>query len=196
MRTCSPLTSKSSRATATKSPHRRRENVNRPVVCRAKSVGGTVGAPSGATAGASNSLGGAGCCRSLAKCRRRAAGEATATLRRHPLTPMNGLDSKRMHSFRLALASALAVPATGLGASATAATTTYSDSLRGIEIAATSTEGTFIGTASGALPGQWGATVNHTPLSPARPLPAARSTSRACSAERPPSSPDRSPAAQ
>ncbi len=44
---------------------------------------------------------------------------------------------------------ALAVAATGLAASATAATTTSSDSLRGIEIAATSTEGTFIGTPPG-----------------------------------------------
>jgi hypothetical protein len=60
------------------------------------------------------------------------------------------------------------VTASVVAASATAATSaaTYSDVLNGVEIAATSTQGTFVGTASGALPGQWAATVNHTPLSP------------------------------
>ena len=49
--------------------------------------------------------------------------------------------------------------------SATAATT-YSDSISGYEYAATSTQGSFAGTASGDLPGYWHATVDHTPLDP------------------------------
>jgi hypothetical protein len=41
---------------------------------------------------------------------------------------------------------------------------TYTDTLRGVEVAASSTEGTFAGTASGSLPGTWTVTVDHTPL--------------------------------
>jgi len=44
------------------------------------------------------------------------------------------------------------------------AATTYSDSISGYEYAATSTQGQFIGIASGALPGAWSVTVDHTPL--------------------------------
>jgi hypothetical protein len=70
-----------------------------------------------------------------------------------------------MRPLRLALITALATASFSVAAAAAAAAT-YSDSLKGIEVAASSTQGTFIGTASGALPGQWAATVNHTPLSP------------------------------
>ena len=42
----------------------------------------------------------------------------------------------------------------------------YTDSLRGAEYYATSTEGRFGGTATGALPGSWYIDVFHTPLSP------------------------------
>jgi hypothetical protein len=48
-------------------------------------------------------------------------------------------------------------------ASAIAATTSP-DSVSGLEYAATSTQGRFVGIASGALPGAWSVTVNHTPL--------------------------------
>jgi hypothetical protein len=48
-------------------------------------------------------------------------------------------------------------------ASAIAAATS-SDSISGYEYAATSTQGRFVGIASGALPGAWSVTVDHTPL--------------------------------
>jgi hypothetical protein len=41
---------------------------------------------------------------------------------------------------------------------------TYNDTISGIEYFATSTEGRFAGTAAGALPGNWNADVQHTPL--------------------------------
>ncbi len=44
------------------------------------------------------------------------------------------------------------------------ATATYTDSDSGYEIAATSTQGTFVGNASGDLPGYWKAVVDHTSL--------------------------------
>jgi hypothetical protein len=44
------------------------------------------------------------------------------------------------------------------------AATTSSDSVSGLEYAATSTQGHFAGVASGALPGAWSVTVDHTPL--------------------------------
>ncbi len=44
------------------------------------------------------------------------------------------------------------------------AATTYSDSISGYEYAATSTQGRFVGIASGALPDAWSVTVDHTPL--------------------------------
>jgi hypothetical protein len=48
---------------------------------------------------------------------------------------------------------------------ALAQTHSYSDSVVGVEVYATSTEGVFTGSASGALPGTWTADVLHTPLS-------------------------------
>ncbi|HEX7269604.1 MAG TPA: hypothetical protein VF256_19570 [Streptosporangiaceae bacterium] len=66
----------------------------------------------------------------------------------------------------LILAAAVALVVTP--ASAIAATaTTYSDPIGGFEYTATSTQGSFAGAASGALPGAWSATVDHTPLSTA-----------------------------
>jgi hypothetical protein len=53
---------------------------------------------------------------------------------------------------------ALSVPAT------VGAAHTYNDTIRGHEYYATSTDGRFAGTASGALPGYWNANVEHTPL--------------------------------
>jgi hypothetical protein len=44
------------------------------------------------------------------------------------------------------------------------AATTYSDSISGYEYAATSTQGRFVGLASGTLFGAWAATVDHAPL--------------------------------
>ena len=62
----------------------------------------------------------------------------------------------------LAAAVALVVtPASAIAATAT----TYSDPIGGFEYSATSTQGSFAGAASGALPGPWSATVDHTPLS-------------------------------
>jgi hypothetical protein len=52
-----------------------------------------------------------------------------------------------------------------LAAPAALTVSSYTDALQGAEIAASSTEGTFVGTASGALPGTWTVTVDHTPLS-------------------------------
>lgn len=53
---------------------------------------------------------------------------------------------------------ALVVPA------AAAAATSYSDTVSGYEYYATSTDGKFMGSASGALPGSWNADVQHTAL--------------------------------
>jgi hypothetical protein len=53
-----------------------------------------------------------------------------------------------------------------LGVVPAAAAATYTDSVSGVEVAATSTEGTFVGQATGALPGAWQVTVDHTPLGP------------------------------
>jgi hypothetical protein len=61
-----------------------------------------------------------------------------------------------------ACGTAVALAAPGVAA----ASRTYSDSVYGLEYSATSTEGKFSGTAYGALPGAWAATVDHTPLSP------------------------------
>jgi hypothetical protein len=44
------------------------------------------------------------------------------------------------------------------------AATTSTDSISGFEYAATSAQGRFVGIASGALPGAWSVTVDHTPL--------------------------------
>ena len=59
----------------------------------------------------------------------------------------------------LAAASALFIsPASAIAA------TTSSGSISGYEYAATSAQGRFVGIASGALPGAWSVTVDHTPL--------------------------------
>jgi hypothetical protein len=50
-------------------------------------------------------------------------------------------------------------------ATAGAATKTYSFSISGTEVSATSTTGRFVGTASGSALGTWYAEVNHAPLS-------------------------------
>ncbi len=47
-----------------------------------------------------------------------------------------------------------------------AATEAYTDPIAGYEVWATSTQGTFVGSASGGLPGYWKAVVDHTPLAP------------------------------
>jgi hypothetical protein len=66
---------------------------------------------------------------------------------------------------RLLLVAAIVVLAL-VAVPATAAATTYTDTVAGAEIAATSTQGTFVGKANGDLPGVWKAVVQHTPLSP------------------------------
>ena len=50
------------------------------------------------------------------------------------------------------------------GPASAIAVTTSSDSISGLEYAATSAQGRFAGIASGALPGAWSVTVDHTPL--------------------------------
>jgi hypothetical protein len=67
--------------------------------------------------------------------------------------------SKWFLSITLAILVLAAVPMMVMAA-------TYTDSLRGTEYYATSTEGRFAGTATGALPGSWYIDVFHTPLSP------------------------------
>ena len=68
-----------------------------------------------------------------------------------------------MHLYRTLLVLALAVLALSLPATVGAAQT-YNDTISGHEYFATSTDGKFAGTASGALPGYWNADVQHTPL--------------------------------
>jgi hypothetical protein len=62
-----------------------------------------------------------------------------------------------LSSVVVAAAAVLLSPISALAAS-------YTDSVGGIEVFATSTTGVFTGTAGGALPGVWSATVHHTPL--------------------------------
>ena len=50
------------------------------------------------------------------------------------------------------------------GPAAAMAGTTSTDSISGLEYAATSAQGRFAGIASGSLPGAWSVTVDHTPL--------------------------------
>jgi len=64
---------------------------------------------------------------------------------------------------RLFVAAALATLAVLLPATEAAAAG-YSDTIRGLEYFATSTEGRFAGVASGSLPGTWNVDVVHTPL--------------------------------
>ena len=67
---------------------------------------------------------------------------------------------------RVVLAAAVAAVAIAVLPATAAAQTTYNDQIVGAEIAATSTQGTFVGRARGDLPGAWKAVVQHTPLSP------------------------------
>jgi hypothetical protein len=59
--------------------------------------------------------------------------------------------------------------AVGLTARPALAATSYRDAVIGVEIAATATEGQFVGTAAGQLPGAWHITVDHQPLAGATP---------------------------
>jgi hypothetical protein len=58
----------------------------------------------------------------------------------------------------------VAAAALFISPAAAIATTTSSDSISGLEYTATSTQGRFVGIASGALPGAWSVTVDHTRL--------------------------------
>jgi hypothetical protein len=58
----------------------------------------------------------------------------------------------------------LAAAALFISPTAAKAATASSDSISGLEYAATSAQGRFVGIASGALPGAWSVTVDHTPL--------------------------------
>jgi hypothetical protein len=58
----------------------------------------------------------------------------------------------------------VAAAALFISPAAARAATTSSDSISGFEYAATSAQGRFVGIASGALPGAWSVTVDHTPL--------------------------------
>jgi len=69
-----------------------------------------------------------------------------------------------MHLYRRLLVSALAVLVLSVPATAGAAQQTYNDTISGHEYFATTTDGKFAGTASGALPGYWNTDVRHTPL--------------------------------
>jgi hypothetical protein len=70
-----------------------------------------------------------------------------------------------MHLRRTLLIFALTLLALSAPGAAGAAQT-YDDTISGYEYYATSTDGKFAGTASGALPGYWNADVRHTPLCP------------------------------
>ena len=58
----------------------------------------------------------------------------------------------------------VAAAALFISPAAAVAATTSTDSISGLEYAATSTQGRFAGVASGALPGAWSVIVDHTPL--------------------------------
>jgi hypothetical protein len=60
----------------------------------------------------------------------------------------------------------LAAIAGALALTAAASAATVNDSVLGVEIGFTPTQATFVGKATGDLPGFWKAVVNHTPLSP------------------------------
>lgn len=68
-----------------------------------------------------------------------------------------------MQRMVVALGGALAAVLLTAG-SVFAAPNTYTDNVAGVEIAATATQGTFVGTASGGLPGSWEAVVDHAGL--------------------------------
>ena len=58
----------------------------------------------------------------------------------------------------------VAAAALVISPAAAMAATTSTDSISGLEYAVTSAQGRFAGIASGALPGAWSVTVDHTPL--------------------------------
>ena len=68
----------------------------------------------------------------------------------------------RSHGWMVPVLAAAAALFTGPAAAIAA--TTSADSISGLEYAATSAQGRFAGIASGALPGAWSVTVDHTPL--------------------------------
>jgi len=61
-------------------------------------------------------------------------------------------------------AAALVISPAAAMAASTSQAAASSDSVSGLEYAAASTQGRFVGIASGALPGAWSVTVDHTPL--------------------------------
>jgi hypothetical protein len=71
-----------------------------------------------------------------------------------------------MKLFRWVLPALFVVALLLVSPAAASAATTYTDSASGYEYSVTSTEGRFAGQATGALPGAWNATVDHTVLSP------------------------------
>lgn len=68
----------------------------------------------------------------------------------------------RWHGWMVPIVAAAAALFTGPAAAMAATTST--DSISGLEYAATSVQGRFAGIASGSLPGAWSVTVDHTPL--------------------------------
>jgi hypothetical protein len=70
----------------------------------------------------------------------------------------------QMNRIRLVLAVGAGTVAISLTPLTALAATPYHDTVRGIELSATSTEGRFAGQAGGDLPGYWYADVIHTPL--------------------------------
>jgi hypothetical protein len=68
----------------------------------------------------------------------------------------------RWHRWMIPIVAAAAALCTGPAAAMAA--TTSADSISGLEYAATPAQGRFAGIASGALPGAWSVTVDHTPL--------------------------------
>jgi hypothetical protein len=70
-----------------------------------------------------------------------------------------------MNRIELVVAIAVGAIAVSLTPLTALAAPTYQDSVTGVEIYATSTEGQFTGQATGDLPGQWYADVMHTALS-------------------------------
>src|SRR3954471_21843014 len=60
----------------------------------------------------------------------------------------------------------LAAIAGALALTSAASAAVANDSVQGLEIFATPTQGVFVGNANGDLPGHWKAVVNHTQLSP------------------------------
>jgi hypothetical protein len=69
-------------------------------------------------------------------------------------------------SRRFALVVIVAAALLSVEAGQARASTTYTDTAKGNEVAYTSTQGTFTGYATGDLPGSWAAVINHTVLSP------------------------------